>query len=164
MPSSNNTNHKTAFQNTGAVEQDRPEQSTNVAPLDKQLDHRYQDSLNKQNDSGIPERGQTPEFTGESKGRDDLNQDTNTNLSGPERRELNRDDVRTKRMDRDESDDPEGALNDQDPGQRQKETGIKRRTMIWLRETCRWLVLTLPAVGTDQSSLATQHFLTAALP
>ncbi len=139
-------NQETAFRGTGAVEQDRPEQHTNVAPLDAQLDHRYQDPLNKQSDSGSPERGQNPEFTGEREGRDDLNQDTKTNLPGPVKRELENDDFRTNRMEadndtdqnaqnfdirsqqeesrqkpRDEDANPEGALNDQDPGQRQKQ-------------------------------------------
>jgi hypothetical protein len=155
---SNEANRETAFKNTGAVEQDRPEQTTNVAPLDAQLDHRYQDPLNKQNDSGLAEKGQNPEFTGETQGRDELNQDTNTNQPDNVRRELQKDEFRTDRMDatndtdqnaqnynnRSQTDpkndrsqgdtnvkpgsnrqDPdgnaEGILNDQDPGERQKE-------------------------------------------
>lgn len=56
---SNEANRETAFKNTGAVEQDSPEQATNVAPLDAQLDHRFQDPLNKQNDSGSPKPART---------------------------------------------------------------------------------------------------------
>ncbi len=153
----NRANRETAFRETGAVEQDRPEQPTNVAPLKAQADHRYQDPLNKQNDSGLPERGQNEEFTGESQGRNDLNQDTNAN-PGPIRRELQRDDSPSNRMDmnqdtdqnaqnfdvrsrndegssnerpkssqRDPDGNAEGVLNDQDPGERQKENQNQKK-------------------------------------
>ncbi len=116
---SNQANRETAFQNTGAVEQDRPDEKTNVAPLDAQLDHRYQDPLNKQNDSGFAERGQNPEFTGESQGRDELNQDTNakSNKTNVDRG--------SNRQDPDAN--AEGILNDQDPGERQKENQNEKR-------------------------------------
>lgn len=107
----NSSNRETAFQHTGAVEQDRPEQESNVAPMDVQLDHRYQDPLNKSNDSGLPETGQNPEFTGELQGRNELNQDTNAK-------------VPKKSPDTTQKDiglDPEGATQDQDPGMHQKE-------------------------------------------
>lgn len=113
----NSSNRETAFQHTGAVEQDRPEQENNVAPLDAQLDHRYQDPLNKSNDSGLPEAGQNPEFTGELQGRNELNQDTNAKL--PE-----------KGPDSNQSDadlNPEGATQDQDPGMRQKNIQNKKK-------------------------------------
>ena len=93
-------NKETAYKNTGAVEQDRPEQNTNVAPLESQLDHRYQDPLNKQNDSGLSERGQNPEYSGERQGRNELNQDTNSDLPAPVKRELERDQARSERMDK----------------------------------------------------------------
>lgn len=108
----NEANRETAFKNTGAVEQDRPEQPTNVAPLEAQLDHRFQDPLNKQNDSGLPETGQNPEFTGESQGKDELNQDTRIEPGS------NREDP---------DGNAEGILNDQDPGERQKENQNKTK-------------------------------------
>lgn len=147
MQRGNEANRETAYQHTGAVEQDSPEQPTNVAPLTEQPDHRYQDPLNKQNDSGLPERGQNEEFTGESQGRNELDLDTNAN-PGPARREIRDDpgssgmnlnqqdkeqnDVRSKNdqgstnlhSGSDQADpdgDAEGILNDQDPGERQKE-------------------------------------------
>ena len=117
---SNEANRETAFKNTGAVEQDRPEQDTNVAPLDAQLDHRYQDPLNKQSDSGGPEPGQNPEFTGESQGRDELNQDTNAKLSGKGQGQADTN-IESGSNRRDPDGNSEGVLNDQDPGERQKE-------------------------------------------
>jgi len=100
------TNQETAFRNTGAVEQDRPEQDTNVAPLEAQLDHTYQDPLNKANDSGMANRGQTPEFTGEKQERNELEQDTNA--------------LPDKDKDVEE-------VVDQDPGERQKENQNERK-------------------------------------
>lgn len=146
-----NSNRETAF-NKGAVEQDRPEQSTNTAPLDAQLDHRYQDPLNKSHDSDVPEPGQNPEFTGESQGRNELDQDTNAKLPKRVEQELDRDrnassrtdtdqngqnfDSRSEsdenrpdlsRRDRDEQGNPEGVTQNQDPGMRQKENQNKKK-------------------------------------
>ncbi len=87
----------------GAVEQDRPDQPTNVAPLSEQLDHQNQDVINKMNDSDFPEPGQNPEHSGEPQGRNDFDQDTTLG----------------SRRDPD-GNNPEGELQDQDPGQRQK--------------------------------------------
>ena len=98
----------------GAVEQDRPEQRTNVAPLDAQLDHRYQDPLNKQSDSDLPEPGQNPEHSGEPQGRNELNQDTNADMP-------NKTNVEPGSNRQDPDGNAEGILNDQDPGERQKE-------------------------------------------
>ena len=100
------TNKETAFRNTGAVEQDRPEQKTNVAPLEAQLDHTYQDPLNKANDSGMANLGQTPEFTGEKQGRNELERDTNANI------EKEREDE---------------EVVDQDPGERQKQNQNEKK-------------------------------------
>src|SRR5512133_1258507 len=100
------SNRETAFKNTGAVEQDRPEQETNVAPLDEQLDHRNQDPLIKSSDSGLPGQGQTPEFTGEKEVKNELEKDTN---SEPPKSKRGPD-----------GDRPESET-DQDPGERQKE-------------------------------------------
>lgn len=149
MENAGDANSETAYKNTGAVEQDRPDQKTNVAPLKEQLDHQYQDPLNKQSDSGLAERGQNPEFAGESQGRNELDQDTNANLPDPVKRELERDKLRASRMDTTDTDqntqnfnsgthqntnvqpgsnrrdpdgnNPEGENQDQDPGQRQKQ-------------------------------------------
>lgn len=74
------SNRETSFKNTGAVEQDRPGQKTNVAPLDQQLDHRNQDPLNKASDSGMPGKGQTPEFTGGKESKNQLDKDTGAEL------------------------------------------------------------------------------------
>ena len=101
------SNRETSFKNTGAVEQDRPEQKTNVAPLDEQLDHRYQDPLNKANDSGLPGHGQTPEFTGEEQMNNQLDKDTNADLTKGNRRDP-------------DGDNPEAETVNQDPGESQK--------------------------------------------
>jgi hypothetical protein len=131
-------NCETSFRNTGAVEQDRPEQDTNVAPLSEQLDHQFQDPLNKSNDSGLPGHGQTEEFTGETHVENDLNKDTKAPLPKAVEEELRKDDQRMKKMDRpDATDTDQNAQNfndraqnqqrdveevvDQDPGERQKE-------------------------------------------
>ena len=66
------TNRETSFRNTGAVEQDRPKHETNAAPLTEQLDHQFQDPLNKANDSGMNNRGQTPDFNQNENKDDDL--------------------------------------------------------------------------------------------
>jgi hypothetical protein len=62
----------------GAVESSRPEDDSdgNVAPFAEQLDHRFQDSLNKASDSGMSESGQTPEFSMEPQEENQLQQDT----------------------------------------------------------------------------------------
>lgn len=104
--SMNEANRETAFRNTGALEQDRPEQKTNVAPLDAQLDHTYQDPLNKANDSGMANRGQAPEFTGEKQEGNELDKDTNANT---------------------EKDREDEEVVDQDPGERQKENQNEKK-------------------------------------
>lgn len=101
MTARGDANSETAFKNTGSVEQDRPEQKTNVAPMKAQLDHRNQDPYNKQSDAGQAEQGQTPEFSGESTGEDELNQDTNSETPAKAERELKPDDFRTKKKDDD---------------------------------------------------------------
>jgi hypothetical protein len=52
------------FENKGAVEQDKPRQSTNTS-LSDQLGHRDQDPLLKDSDTDFPEGGDRPEHTGE---------------------------------------------------------------------------------------------------
>lgn len=102
----NEANRETAFRNTGAVEQDRPGQKTNVAPLDARLDHTYQDPLNKANDGGMANRGQTPEFTGEKEEGNELERDTNAKV---------------------EKDREDEEVVDRDPGERQKENQNEKK-------------------------------------
>jgi hypothetical protein len=140
-------NRETAFRHTGAVEQDRPEQETNVAPLNAQLNHTYQDPLNKANDSGLNNRGQTPEFTGEKQEGNQLERDTNAQLPNRVEDEIrNADQQKLKKVDTPEhSDTDQNAQNfdrraqeekrkgeaeetvDQDPGERQKENQNKKK-------------------------------------
>lgn len=84
----------------GAVEQDRPNQKTNVSFRD-QLGHRDQNPLIKSSDSDYPEHGQNEEHTGEPANRNQLDADSGCN--------------------------PEGETQDQDPGARQKENQNKSK-------------------------------------
>jgi hypothetical protein len=52
------------FESKGAIEQDKPNQTTNVS-LRNQLGHRDQDPLLKDSDTDFPEEGDSPEHTGE---------------------------------------------------------------------------------------------------
>lgn len=65
----------------GAVEQDRPEQESNVS-LAGQIGHRNQDPLLKANDSDYPEPGQNPEHTGEPQTDNALDHDTKIGCGG----------------------------------------------------------------------------------
>ena len=118
MHDEKNGNSETAYESTGAVEQDRPGQDTNVAPLREQLDHRWQGPLNKQNDSGLAERGQTQEYTGERQGVNELEGDTKAGC-GSMRMDVNSDENAPKSRPDEKA--PEGETQDQDPGQRQKQ-------------------------------------------
>jgi hypothetical protein len=126
------SNRETSFKNTGAVEQDRPEQKTNVAPLDEQLDHRYQDPLNKASDSGMSGRGQTPEFTGENESNNQLDKDTNVELAPDSAKKLEHSSNAMNKMDRsgapdsDDADPVDDEIN-QDPGEEQKENQGDRK-------------------------------------
>lgn len=142
-------NRETAFKNIGAVEQDRPEQQTNVAPLEAQLDHTYQDPLNKANDSGMVNRGQTPEFTGERQEVNDLERDTDAKLPNRVEEEIKQaDQQRLKKTDSPEHSDTDqnaqnfdtrvhgkkvetpaqaGEIVDQYPGERQKENQNQKK-------------------------------------
>lgn len=84
----------------GAVEQDRPGQKTNVAPLSEQLDHQYQDPLNKMSDSDYPEPGQNEEHSGEPQGRNQLDRDTR---------------AKTKLQRDPDGNSPDGSVETQDP-------------------------------------------------
>lgn len=59
----------------GAVEQDSPEQDTNVS-FAGQSGHRDQDPLLKSSDTDFPEPGQNEEHTGEPEGKNQLTDDT----------------------------------------------------------------------------------------
>ncbi len=89
----------------GAIEPSRPEndRDSNVAEFAEQLDHRFQDPLNKSSDSGMPESGQTAEFSMETQGKDELKQDIN-------------DPARPQ----DEDANAEADTQDQDPGESQR--------------------------------------------
>lgn len=65
----------------GAVEQDRPQQKTNVSQRGQQ-GHRDQDPLVKSSNSDYPERGQNEEHTGEPHTRNELDGDTKSNCGG----------------------------------------------------------------------------------
>lgn len=84
----------------GAVEQDRPEQKTNVSTTG-QNGHRDQDPLLKSSNSDFPEPGQNEEHSGEPRAKNELDRDTGVN--------------------------PEGLTQDQDPGFRQKENQNKSK-------------------------------------
>lgn len=96
----------------GAVEQDRPEQKTNVAPLRDQQDHRARNKLIKSTDTDFPEPGLNPEYSmqKEDANKNQLNNQVNQDPDGNGGGVLNNPD-----------DNPEGRMNDQDPGHRQKE-------------------------------------------
>lgn len=84
----------------GAVEQDRPDEETNVS-MSGQNGHRDQDALLKNANSDFPEPGQNEEHTGEPHDNNQLDADTKAN--------------------------PEGLTQDQDPGFRQKENQNKSK-------------------------------------
>jgi hypothetical protein len=84
----------------GAVEQDSRDQPTNVS-FAGQNPHRDQDPLLKSSDSDFPESGQNPEHSGEKQEHNQLSEDSGCN--------------------------PEGLLQDHDPGFRQKENQNKSK-------------------------------------
>ena len=93
-----NPNHD-ADLNKGAVEQDRPSQKTNTS-LEGQLGHRTENPTIKAQDTDYPEPGENAEHSGELNKSGLLDRDTGCeNAKQPN---------------------PEGAMRDQDPGQRQK--------------------------------------------
>jgi hypothetical protein len=125
------SNRETSFRNTGAVEQDRPEQKTNVASMNEQLDHRDQDPLNKASDSGMGGTGQTPEFTGENGSKNQLEKDTGADLSEDGKKKLEHASHAMNRMDtpgrsNSEEGEPDEEVN-QDPGERQKENQNEKK-------------------------------------
>ena len=93
-----------ADERKGAVEQDRPNQRTNTS-LSGQLPHRTNNQLVKDSDSDFPEPGNNPEHTGEAEAQPDRNL--------------------PQACDNRKAENPEAKLNDQDPGERQKENQNK---------------------------------------
>ena len=94
-----------ADETKGAVEQDKPGQPDNESLAD-QLPHRPTNDLISGNDSDFPEPGQNPEHSGEPQEQLMNNQTDHEKKSEQESGEVN----------------PEGATQDQDPGQRQKQS------------------------------------------
>ena len=85
----------------GAVDQDKPEQTDNTS-LSGQLPHRPDNKLIEGNDTDFPEPGSSPEHSGEP-----------VDTSMEQRNE--------QAMNRKPEENPEGKLQDQDPGHRQKQ-------------------------------------------
>jgi hypothetical protein len=79
----NSQNNQDPDAKKGTVEPDRPEDDadSNMAELNEQLDHRFQDPMNKSSDSGMPGTGQTGEYSMEKEGEDELNRDTGSEPS-----------------------------------------------------------------------------------
>ncbi len=87
------------FKSKGAVEQDRPEQTTNTS-LTGQMGHRHKGPIADTHDTDLPEPGQNPEHSGE------IVEHTKTELKEREKLEREADEVQD--------------VVDQDPGERQK--------------------------------------------
>ncbi len=83
----------------GAVEQDRPSQETNTS-MQGQLPHRTENPNIKAQDTDYPEPGENAEHSGEPQKSGLLDRDASCESS--------------------KQSNPEGATQDQDPGQRQK--------------------------------------------
>ena len=73
MPNQDNAPDEDAGK--GAVEQDRPDQETNISRAG-QLGHRDQNPLIKSSDSDFPEPGQNEEHSGEKSGENELQRDS----------------------------------------------------------------------------------------
>ena len=115
MANSNNHPHNDNDISKGAVEQNARGQENNTSPLSSQLDHQYQDPLNKMSDSDFPEPGQNEEHTGEPHERNQLDRDTSSDVAP----DLHRRDP--------DANNPEGIIQDQDPGERQKRNQNKKK-------------------------------------
>jgi hypothetical protein len=97
----------------GAVEQDRPEQETNVN-FAGQNPHRTENRLVKANDTDYPEPGENPEHSGEL-----MAQDKDRTQQHPP--------VQKGNDQRKQGVNPEGQIQDQDPGHRQKENQNQKK-------------------------------------
>jgi hypothetical protein len=78
----NQSNARDEDAGKGAVEQDRPGQTTNTS-LAGQIGHRDQDPLVKSSDSDFPEPGNNEEHSGEPHAENQLNHDTNLECKEP---------------------------------------------------------------------------------
>jgi hypothetical protein len=96
----------------GAVEQDRPEQKTNVN-FSEQMGHRTENKLVKSSDTDFPEPGENVEHSGELE---------ELMASNDDRIQQNPDDQRKQQRVN-----PEAELQDQDPGERQKENQNQKK-------------------------------------
>src|SRR3954454_23414390 len=105
------TEERDADEGKGAVEQDKPEQSDNTS-LSGQLPHRPDDKLIDGNDTDFPEPGENPEHSGEP-----------VEVSMEQRNEQSRE----QEVNRKPEENPEGKLQDQDPGHRQKQNQSDKR-------------------------------------
>ncbi len=83
----NSQNNQDPDSTKGSVDPDRPEDDadSNMAKLSEQLDHRFQDPMNKSSDAGMPETGQTGEFSMETEGEDELDKDTGKSESSQDK-------------------------------------------------------------------------------
>src|SRR4051812_40193507 len=97
------TEEQDADAGKGAVEQDKPEQPDNTS-LSGQLPHRPDNKMIDGNDTDFPEPGENPEHSGEPQDKRMTSQHDSAKKT-EETAEVN----------------PEGAYQDQDPGQRQKQ-------------------------------------------
>ena len=96
------------FNAKGAVEQDRPGQPDNMASFNEQIDHRDQQSMKKGKDTDFPEPGNSPEYSMQKE--DPMNQPRTKDDNDPALHPNN-----------DPDGNAEARLNDQDPGERQKQ-------------------------------------------
>jgi hypothetical protein len=104
------TEEQDADSGKGAVEQDKPDQPDNTS-LSGQLPHRPESKLIGGNDSDFPEPGQNPEHSGE-----------------PQEQRMNAQEDSAKKAEQEAEDiNPEGANQDQDPGQRQKQNQADKK-------------------------------------
>jgi hypothetical protein len=104
------TEEQDADAGKGAVEQDKPEQPDNTS-LSGQLPHRPDNKIIDGNDTDFPEPGENPEHSGEPQEQRMTLQDDPAKKNEQEAAEVN----------------PEGANQDQDPGQRQKQNQADKK-------------------------------------
>lgn len=103
------TNQRDEFENKGAMEQDRPRSATNTS-LNGQLGHRDQNALIKDSDSDFPEKGNSPEHSGETEDVPDRGMVSDTEpRPSPERDTVDQDPGEAQKRNQDEKDDPLAA-------------------------------------------------------
>ena len=104
------TEDRDADTGKGAVEQDKPEQPDNTS-LSGQLPHRPDNKMIRGNDTDFPEPGENPEHSGEPQDQRMNSQEDSAKKPEEETKEVN----------------PEGANQNQDPGQRQKQNQADKK-------------------------------------